>query len=41
MRSVIYALVPGIFTLAYFFGVGVFFNLLIASVSALVFEAAV
>ncbi|MET0355911.1 MAG: electron transport complex subunit RsxD [Cellvibrio sp.] len=41
MRLVIYATLPGAFTLAYFFGVGVFFNLLIASLSALVFEAAV
>lgn len=41
MRLVIYATLPGAFTLAYFFGVGVFFNLLIASVSALAFEAAV
>ena len=41
MRLVLYATLPGAFTLAYFFGVGVFFNLLIASVSALAFEAAV
>lgn len=41
MLLVIYATLPGVFTLAYFFGVGVFFNLLIASVSALAFEAAV
>lgn len=41
MRLVIYATLPGIFTLAYFFGVGVFFNLLIASLSSLAFEAAI
>jgi len=41
MRLVIYATLPGAFTLAYFFGIGVFFNLLIASVSALAFEAVV
>ena len=41
MRLVLYATMPGAVTLAYFFGVGVFFNLLIASLSALVFEAAV
>jgi len=41
MQLVIYATLPGAFTLAYFFGIGVFFNLLIASVSALAFEAAV
>lgn len=41
MRLVIYATLPGVFTLAYFFGVGVFFNLLIASISTLAFEAAV
>jgi len=41
MRLVIYALLPGVFTLAYFFGVGVFLNILIASLSALAFEAVV
>lgn len=41
MRLVIYATLPGAFTLAYFFGVGVFFNLLITSISALAFEAAI
>ncbi len=41
MRLVLYATLPGAFTLAYFFGVGVFFNLMIASVSALAFEAAI
>lgn len=41
MRLVIYALVPGICMLAYFFGAGVFFNLVIASVSCLGFEAAI
>lgn len=41
MRLVLYATLPGAFTLAYFFGVGVFLNLLIASTSALAFEAAV
>lgn len=41
MRLVIYATLPGAFTLAYFFGVGVFFNLIIASLSCLGFEAAV
>ena len=41
MRMVIYATLPGAFTLAYFFGVGVFLNLLIASISALAFEALV
>jgi electron transport complex protein RnfD len=41
MRMVIYATLPGAFTLAYFFGVGVFFNLIIASISALAFEALV
>lgn len=41
MRLVIYALVPGIFTLAYFFCVGVFFNVILASASCLAFEALV
>ncbi|RYY73374.1 MAG: electron transport complex subunit RsxD [Gammaproteobacteria bacterium] len=41
MRLVIYATLPGVFTLAYFFGIGVFLNLIIASVSALAFEAMV
>lgn len=41
MRLVIYALMPGIFTLAYFFGIGVFFNVIIASISCLGFEAAI
>jgi len=41
MRLVLYATLPGLFTLGYFFGVGVFFNVLIASASALVFEAAI
>ncbi|MES2825977.1 MAG: electron transport complex subunit RsxD [Pseudomonadota bacterium] len=41
MRMVIYAILPGIFTLAYFFGEGVFFNLLIACFSCLGFEAMV
>jgi len=41
MRLVIYAMFPGIFALAYFFGVGVFFILLIAGLSSLAFEAAV
>ncbi len=41
MQLVIYATLPGIFTLAYFFGVGVFFNLMIACTSALAFEAMV
>ena len=41
MRMVIYATLPGVFTMAYFFGVGIFFNLLIASISALGFEAAI
>ena len=41
MRLVIYALIPGVFTLFYFFGVGVFFNLMLASASCLAFEAAV
>ena len=41
MRLVIYATLPGAFTLAYFFGSGVFFNLLLASVSCLGFEALV
>ena len=41
MRMVIYATLPGAFTLAYFFGVGVFLNLFIASISALAFEALV
>ncbi|GGY68884.1 electron transport complex subunit D [Cellvibrio zantedeschiae] len=41
MRLVIYALVPGILTLAYFFGSGVFLNLIIASLSCLGFEAAI
>ena len=41
MRLVIYALVPGILTLAYFFGAGVFFNLALASISCLAFEAIV
>jgi len=41
MRLVIYATLPGLFTLAYFFGVGVFINVLLASVSCLAFEAAV
>ena len=39
MQLVIYATLPGVFTQAYFFGVGVFFNLVIASFSALAFEA--
>lgn len=39
MRLVIYATLPGAFTLAYFFGPGVFFNLLLASISCLGFEA--
>lgn len=41
MRLVIYATLPGAFTLAYFFGSGVFFNLLLASISCLGFEALV
>lgn len=41
MRLVIYATLPGAFTLAYLFGVGIFFNLAIASISSLAFEAAV
>lgn len=41
MRLVIYATLPGAFTLAYFFGVGVFFNVLLASAGCLAFEAAV
>ena len=41
MRLVIYATLPGVLTLAYFFGVGIFFNLLIASISCLGFEALV
>ncbi len=41
MRMVIYATFPGVFTLAYFFGPGVFFNLLLASLSSLLFEAAI
>ena len=41
MRLVIYAMLPGIFTLAYFFGSGIFFNLILASLSCLGFEAAV
>lgn len=41
MRLVIYATLPGAFTLAYFFGVGVFFNLFLASASCLAFEALV
>ncbi len=39
MRMVIYATLPGVLALAYFFGVGIFFNLLIASLSCLGFEA--
>lgn len=39
MRLVIYALVPGILTLSYFFGVGIFINLILASISCLAFEA--
>lgn len=39
MRLVIYATLPGAFALAYFFGSGVFFNLLLASISCLAFEA--
>lgn len=39
MRYVIIATLPGIFTLAYFFGVGIFFNLFIAITSCLAFEA--
>lgn len=41
MRLVIYATLPGAFTMAYFFGAGVFFNLLLASISCLGFEALV
>lgn len=41
MRMVIYATMPGAFTLAYFFGPGIFFNLAIASMSCLGFEALV
>lgn len=41
MRMVIYATLPGAFALAYFFGVGIFINLFIASLSALAFETAV
>ncbi|RYD76559.1 MAG: RnfABCDGE type electron transport complex subunit D [Sphingobacteriales bacterium] len=41
MRLVIYATLPGALTLSYFFGAGVFFNLLIASISCLMFEAGV
>lgn len=39
MRLVIYATLPGAFALAYFFGSGVFFNLLLAGISCLGFEA--
>ncbi|HWV16161.1 MAG TPA: electron transport complex subunit RsxD [Cellvibrio sp.] len=41
MRLVIYATLPGAFALAYFFGPGVFVNLLLASISCLFFEALV
>jgi Na+-translocating ferredoxin:NAD+ oxidoreductase subunit D len=39
MRLVIYATLPGVITLTYFFGIGILFNLLIASISCLGFEA--
>lgn len=38
MRTVIYALIPGIVLYVWFFGWGVFVNILLASASALVFE---
>jgi Na+-translocating ferredoxin:NAD+ oxidoreductase subunit D len=41
MRLVIYATFPGVLTLAYVFGVGIFINLFIASLSCLAFEALV
>jgi electron transport complex, RnfABCDGE type, D subunit len=40
MQRVLYALVPGIFATAWYFGSGVLFNILIACVSALACEAA-
>ena len=40
MRQVLYALVPGMAALAWFFGWGVLFNLVIATVTALLAEAA-
>ncbi|NIV21756.1 MAG: electron transport complex subunit RsxD, partial [Gammaproteobacteria bacterium] len=39
MRDVLYALVPGILAHAWFFGPGVFFQILLAVAFALVFEA--
>lgn len=39
MRYVIVAAVPGILTMAYFFGIGIFFNLALCIVSCLGFEA--
>jgi len=39
MRWVIYCTLPGMFTLAYFFGIGVFFNVALAAAGCLGFEA--
>jgi Na+-translocating ferredoxin:NAD+ oxidoreductase subunit D len=39
MRLVIYATVPGLLTLTYFFGIGVLINVILASASCLGFEA--